>query len=224
MSSRTLYLDVLILLAGIFPSGLSYSLSYAFGLGDGAKDRRPKFLLILALPFVVLAGVLARFRPAAFTMSSPSAPQMAIAVGAVLGIFVLEFGAATLFSFARTRRLPRGIVLPQFWAGSLSLGQHALLVLVAVGEELVYRKVGIEILMGSFGWPAFAALAATAVLYSLNHTFFGPAAVVSKMTSGVAYGLLFLNTGSLLVPIVAHVGFNYLLLALMQRKQRQATA
>jgi membrane protease YdiL (CAAX protease family) len=75
-------------------------------------------------------------------------------------------------------------------------------VLVAVGEEFVFRGVLQNSLMGRFsGW---AAVLLSAAVFGILHAWRFPAAFVL----GVFLGVLFIVTGSLVVPIVAHITIN----------------
>ena len=219
MPYPTRSLELLLLLAGVFPSGLSYSLSYAFG-SDPGTENRPKFLLILSLPFVALLSITGLFHAEWLQIHGPSLPWLSGGVLAIAVVFLVEYLTALLWVIARTRRLPKGLALQQYWAGKMTWGQHALLVVIAVGEELVFRGLGYAILGGSMGLPTWLVVGITSVLYAFNHTFFGPVTATAKFASGVIYGLLYLASGSLLVPVIAHVGYNFALLSVSRIARR----
>ncbi len=66
-------------------------------------------------------------------------------------------------------------------------------------------------------WAASAVtagmgLAISAVAFGSNHAYFGWRNVVSKSVLGLAWGGLFLATGSLVAPVVSHLAFNALAL------------
>lgn len=212
MPYPTRSLELLIFLAGVFPSGLSHSLSYAFG-GKPGTESRPKFLLVLALPFPVLLLSVGLFHAEWLRIVFPSVAWIVggfLCIGLVFG---LEYLTAFVWALARTRRMPKGMALQQYWAGSMTWGQHALLVVLAAGEELVFRGFGNTILSQYLGLPVVLTILLTSILYAFNHTFFGPVTILAKFISGLAYGTLYVASGSLIVPIIAHLGFNSALLA-----------
>jgi membrane protease YdiL (CAAX protease family) len=219
MTSPTHYLDALVLLAGVFPSGLSYSLSYVLGMHDDTKRQRARFLLVLALPFALLALVLLHFRPGVFALQRPSWLGIGLAAAAIPVVWAAEYAAAAACILVRHRRLGGRMSLHGFWSGRLSLAQHALFVLIAIGEEFVFRKLGFDILGGGFGWGLAATLVATSFLYALNHIFFGLPILAAKFVSGCLYGLLYIFGGSLVLPVLAHLGYNHALLVALGRRR-----
>jgi len=72
------------------------------------------------------------------------------------------------------------------------------------GEELAYRGYAIPAVMVA-GGSAPVALALTSSAFALLHSYQGVLGVVRTGVVGVTMGVVFLHTGSLWPPIVAHV-------------------
>ena len=103
------------------------------------------------------------------------------------------------------------------WRSRLLPQDHALLAIVAAGEEIFYRLTWFDILR-SFGVPEWVTLAISSVAYGINHLALGPVSVISKMVAGMIYGSLYLFGGSIWLPITTHVLQNLVLLTVMARK------
>lgn len=79
-------------------------------------------------------------------------------------------------------------------------------VLVApVSEELLFRGA-LSTLIPIVGSSGFILI--SAVLFGGNHLHEGRKEVLLKTGNGLVYAALFVGTGNLLVPIVAHIGYN----------------
>ncbi len=72
------------------------------------------------------------------------------------------------------------------------------------GEELAYRAYAIPAVMVA-GGSAAAALALTSAAFAVLHSYQGVLGVVRTGVVGVIMGAVFLHTGSVWPPIVAHV-------------------
>ena len=72
------------------------------------------------------------------------------------------------------------------------------------GEELAYRGYAIPAVIVA-GGSAPAALAVTSVAFAVLHSYQGVLGVVRTGVVGVIMGMVFLHTGSLWPPMVAHV-------------------
>jgi membrane protease YdiL (CAAX protease family) len=225
MSHPTPYLELLLLLAAVYPSGLSHSLGYVLRLDLESVRHRWSFLGLFAAPYVLVALATLYFLPALF--ESPRISPGLLLLGFVLIPVVasLEYATGIAYGVVRTGRLPtRAAAVHQFWSGPLSLSQHASLAVIAIGEEFVFRLLDFNVLVTSLGLSLLPVLAITSLLYALNHTQFGMQVMIQKLASGVLFGLVYFATGSLLVPLVAHVGYNWSLVAMFQRRNIERSA
>jgi len=95
---------------------------------------------------------------------------------------------------------------------------------LAVAEELLWRQVFIGWLVRDAGWSDVSAVALSAALFGLNHYWFGIRNVVAKGVDGAAWGALLVVSGSVLVPILAHVTFQSLVWRRLQNQHRAREA
>jgi uncharacterized protein len=87
-----------------------------------------------------------------------------------------------------------------------------LLLFGAVGEEMLFRGYGFQVLVKGIG--AFATILPTAVLFGLAHSQnlnFGPLPLTNTILWGVVLGYSFLRSGDLWLPIGLHFGWNWTL-------------
>lgn len=82
--------------------------------------------------------------------------------------------------------------------------------IIGLSEELIYRKVWINIL-DQLGINIYVIVIVTALVYGLNHVFMGSNAVFQKIISGLIYGTLYILSGSIIIPIITHVTQNVII-------------
>ena len=86
------------------------------------------------------------------------------------------------------------------------------LVFGAVGEEMLFRGYGFQVLVRAMG--PFATILPVAVLFGLAHSAnfgFGLLALVNTTLWGVVLGYAFIRSGDLWLPIGLHFGWNWTL-------------
>ncbi|MDX2149208.1 MAG: CPBP family intramembrane glutamic endopeptidase [Bryobacteraceae bacterium] len=82
----------------------------------------------------------------------------------------------------------------------------------AVGEEMLFRGYGFQLLMGRLG--AFATILPAGLIFGLAHganLSFSPLGLVNTAGWGILLGYAFLRTGELWMPIGLHFGWNWVL-------------
>jgi membrane protease YdiL (CAAX protease family) len=87
-----------------------------------------------------------------------------------------------------------------------------LLLFGAVGEEMLFRGYGFQVLVKGIG--PFATVLPVAVLFGLAHSQnlnFGPLALLNTILWGVVLGFAYLRSGDLWLPIGLHFGWNWAL-------------
>lgn len=123
------------------------------------------------------------------------------------GAACLVLGVPLLTGFARLRPDPNHPAN----AGSFLLVSLAL-VFGAVGEELMFRGYGFQLLLARIG--PFATILPVSVLFGVfhaNNPNVTPLAVVNTIGWGVVLGVAFLRSGDLWLPIGLHFGWNWVL-------------
>lgn len=87
-----------------------------------------------------------------------------------------------------------------------------LLLFGAVGEEMLFRGYGFQVLVKGMG--PFATVLPVSVLFGLAHSQnlnFGPLALFNTILWGVVLGYAYLRSGDLWLPIGLHFGWNWAL-------------
>jgi membrane protease YdiL (CAAX protease family) len=87
-----------------------------------------------------------------------------------------------------------------------------LLLFGAVGEEMLFRGYGFQVLVKGIG--PFATILPVSVLFGLAHSQnlnFGPLALLNTILWGVVLGFAYLRSGDLWLPIGLHFGWNWAL-------------
>lgn len=217
MNTPTLYLNIVILIASVFPSGFSSSLSAVSRKKKESIDVTALFFNLL--PFLILLPAIFILKKEIFFFHFPTAFFYLIALVFVPVCLLLEYILNLLTIYFSTGKLYKGITLHSAWKPQLSTVYLSLLTLIAVGEELIYRQVWFALLAGTFHLPAIVIILVTSLFYGLNHLYFGLNSVLAKFISGCVYGGLYVISGySILVPIITHVLQNLILIFMTREK------
>lgn len=133
-----------------------------------------------------------------------SRQNLALGLAGGAGAALLVLVPALLVGAAEFQRAPG-------W--SPNAGSAAFLVIVllfgAVGEELLFRGYGFQVLLGTVG--EFATILPVAVLFGLAHSNnqnVSWVAIINTVLWGLLFGLAFLRSRDLWLPIGLHFGWN----------------
>lgn len=163
-------------------------------------------LWIAAILAVVVAGPGLVSPPEGGTVPSWLPPGGAIATGMVIG--AVAPALAVLVSPALRAKLVAPLArLSFFLPGTPTERRWFALVSVRAGicEEVLYRGFLLRYLLAlPFGLSLVAALVASSLMFGLAHLYQGAAGVVGTAAMAFALGLLYLTSGSLLLPILLH--------------------
>jgi membrane protease YdiL (CAAX protease family) len=135
-----------------------------------------------------------------------SGRNLLLGVAGGVGAAGLVIGGPLLVGAARIQDLPE-----TFNFGSV-LFVSVVLLFGAVGEEMLFRGYGFQLLLGKLG--PYATILPVSVLFALAHsgnlnvTVLG---LVNTMAWGVLLGWAFLRSGDLWLPIGLHYGWNCVL-------------
>jgi CAAX protease family protein len=217
MNTRTLFLDSLLLASAAFPSG--FSATAASVLRVDIRRATTAFLLLLLTPLLVAFLGSWSVRPELFFLRPPHAWVILLAIAAAPATLLLEWGLHNVVAFVRSGVYQRGIALHDFWQGPGPAVQLLWITLIALGEEIVFRRIWIEVLEQSFGFSALWALMASSIMYGVNHLYFGGSSVMAKTAAGLVYGGLYLlDDHSLWSPFLAHALQNSILLGIAAKR------
>ena len=142
--------------------------------------------------------------------------------GAALGAAAALPMLALLLWCLRTRWAPMrrlvGLVeerLGPYLANASGGGLVLLACLAGLGEELLFRGV-VQVWLAE-RVPIWLALAGASLLFGVGHWLSASYAILASLI-GAYLGLVFLLTGNLLAPIVAHAAYDVVALALLTRR------
>ncbi|MFD0275585.1 type II CAAX prenyl endopeptidase Rce1 family protein [Kitasatospora sp. NPDC127111] len=237
MWSHTRSLECLVLAATVAPAEL-VRVATAFGPGGagsgpgegrtGTGRGRAAWFALFGAPaaYLVVTGLaLAVAASGGFapdTLTGWRADAVWLPAAAVTGTALV--GAE--FLAGAVPRLPRGAnglrLAVHRSSGVATPGYAAAILATAVAEELLYRGLWIGVLHQRLELPTAVATAVAALAYALGHLFFGGLAVVQKTLSGAVFGVLLVASGSLAVPLVAHLAQNAAVHLLAVRQERGA--
>jgi uncharacterized protein len=167
-------------------------------------------LLVIALGLGNLGGV------SPFASLRLDAVWAGIGLGAALPMLTL------LHWCLRTSWQPmRGLValveerLGPYLADASPGGIVLLAILAGIGEELLFRGV-IQVWLAE-RFPVWLAVAGASVLFGVGHWLSSAYAALATLI-GAYLGLVFLLSGNLLAPIVAHAGYDVVALWVLARR------
>lgn len=135
-----------------------------------------------------------------------SAENLGLGIAGGIGAACIVLGPPLLVGAAHLTISP-----PQPTAGTLPF-VSLLLAAGAVGEELLFRGYGFQILLAAVG--PYAAILPMAAIFALMHTTNPNAAwfgIANTFGFGVLFGYAFLRTRDLWLPIGLHFGWNFTL-------------
>lgn len=210
IDTRTLYLEVIILAAVVWPSGFGYSL-YAAWRGR-PQMATTALLAVLTVPFLAVVPVVWMLRPGIFVFAPPKMSYLGLAVILAPIALLIEYVVQALALFLREGTFRRRVAIHSFWQSRLPPRDHFLMATIGVGEELFYRMIWCGVL-ASMSVPLGWALVISSIAYGVNHLAFGPISAMSKTITGVLYGSLYLFGGSIWPSIIMHVLQNLTLFA-----------
>jgi len=130
-----------------------------------------------------------------------------VGIAAGFGAAILIIGGPVAVGAARFEMTPEN---PGSWSAAAFV--TAILIFGAVGEELLFRGYGFQILLGSIG--PVATLILTSLLFGWAHTSNQNAStlgIINTAGFGLLLGYAFIRSGDLWLPIGLHFGWNWIL-------------
>jgi membrane protease YdiL (CAAX protease family) len=145
--------------------------------------------------------------------SGPLLAAAAVALGVVL--YLVDATTANFGPAARARQRATNTILEGRFAALQQFRPApavflTLAVLVVGTEEIVWRAYLIRAIQSHDVQGQLLVTALAAAAYGLNHYYFGLRNVLVKSFHGLVWGIIFVRTGSLLVPLVSHMTFEVL--------------
>ncbi|MEP1145294.1 MAG: type II CAAX endopeptidase family protein [Henriciella sp.] len=133
-----------------------------------------------------------------------------VLIGAMVGPFLLIIPSVLVGSFMSEQgwqyreEVNEAVFAPQNW----SLAYIFIAVFMApVVEEVAFRGVAFGAII-SRGLSPIAAVTISSLAFAFSHLQYSPAAMFVVFLSGVGFAILRLMSGTVLVPIIAHITAN----------------
>ncbi len=137
------------------------------------------------------------------------ATLVGLAAVAPLAVGLLVVNRFPIGPFSRLKEIVDRVVVPLF--SRTTVFELAMISLVAgIGEELLCRGLIQEGLSKAFGPPygIVIGLAVGSIIFGACHWITRTYAILATLV-GVYFGLLFILTGNLLAPVVAHAAYDF---------------
>jgi membrane protease YdiL (CAAX protease family) len=162
---------------------------------------------IYLVDYATKAALVAIAWPVAVWLAPATARRCArlIAIALFAACIVVGVGSQALVPFLEAWRLFEWPHIP--WPALHVFDLTAGLLLNAVAEELIYRRIA----LAALPFSAHGNLAASALLFGLIHWGGGPGAIFAAALTALALGYAYQRTGSLTLVIVAHYLVNLVL-------------
>ena len=197
--------------------------------GEGARLRFYRLVLVAQLGLVLtVAGIwlLGSIPALSFGLTAPDSPAMNVALAAFLVTLV---ASTVVLRHTGDRRLKRalqlaGPLLPmttaeRWWFALVSLG-------AGFSEELACRGFMIFYLGTYLPWLGLrGAVVVSSLAFGLGHLYQGVRGVLVTAMAGLFLATVYVISGTLLVPMVAHAAIDLRLLAIFTPERlRKLTA
>lgn len=171
----------------------------------------------------LLALVIARLtgRPLLAYLSWDANAAVAGLMGSLpLGLIFVVCISWPVGPLRRIATLAREVIVPLF-APCTPLDLLVVAVAAGLGEELLFRGLLQQALTNWLG--TWGSLVAASVVFGLFHPF-TPTYVLLAALAGLVLGVLWLITGNLLAPVVAHGVYDWVALVYLVRSEKRLTA
>jgi len=91
---------------------------------------------------------------------------------------------------------------------------------ISFWEELFFRGFGFYLFRDILHYNALFVIMLTSILFGMYHVFSGKIAVVPKTIGGIMLGCMYLLSGNLVFPYLAHVSWNVLIWRLWRERAK----
>lgn len=211
------YLDILLLMITFCP-GLFIQCLVWSPMKTNQQNLKD-FFKWLSLAYLTIILIVYFVNPSNFTgfgnFIHVISPQI---IAAPFFLLFLELTISYLFVFFS--HSSRGTVKITIDGLSGSFNDYIFVFLIAFFEELVYRLFWFNILHDSLYLNQLLIILISAVAFSINHILMGKEVFISKLVTGIFYGLIYLEFNNFWVVIYIHLIGN-LLVVLVHRLLRR---
>jgi membrane protease YdiL (CAAX protease family) len=168
-------------------------------------------IVALGLVYLLLRNS-ATSLPIPFRLTIPSRKRLAIALSTILVLIGVNVVVLTPFQYldAHTWRLtrfpaPTNIVVQSF---DVTVGTA----LAGLSEEVVFRFYLINLFLLR-RWSLAMAVLLSTLIFAGIHWSYGPGITIFAALAGLMFASLYIATGNLALPVIAHAGFDAVVFA-----------
>lgn len=207
MSIPTLCLSLLCLLLMVYPGALPSIISnmiYTNRKYDSTKKKNSFWLLNVGS--YILICILIVVQPGYDLKVLLPEKSVFYLIGLLLGVLLVGFELLAGAGFRLLLGKKVGKLTVDERIGKESTFVKMSVFLVAMGEEIVFRSLGYEVICEHLMLSEACFVVISAALYGINHIHEGFEVFIEKLLTGALLGTLFLISGkSVIAPLIAHV-------------------
>lgn len=217
MDIRIRFLNILCLMLLVYPVAVPSIVSNMFynHLKHDPQKQRQSFWLFSILNFTTIITLI--FIQPNYTKDLVAIHYFTLDWNVLIGflaaplLILMEFGIGALVTKLQNKKIGSFVVDERI--GKEKRWIQVAILIFAVMEELLFRGIGYYIITQKMELPIWVFFMFSASLYAINHIHEGFLTAVQKMLTGFILCFLFVvSKESLLVPIVAHVTENILII------------
>lgn len=200
--------DTLILMALVFPGSLNSIIK---------KPQRSSFkfsmVSTIAVYIVLITFTLMIKMNEFLFFNNPSWVWYLVAPLFGFLCIAIEYMIGAVQIYIQQGKFPKRFAVHSYYSVKIDLMVILLIITLVVLEELILRQAIFTIFFNGFQFQVWLVIALSALIYGLNHIFFGLSIVPQKIMSGVIFALLYYYSGlALVIPFLAHLTQNLTLL------------
>ncbi|SCX19463.1 CAAX protease self-immunity [Lachnospiraceae bacterium YSD2013] len=219
MNIRILYLEILCLLLLVYPVAVPNILSnMIYNNIKHDKTKQKYSFWIFCIVFFTLTVWLPTYLLGckSLTLINASVWHGLVGILAAPLLIIVEILVGILASLAAKKKI--GEITVDERIGKESPFIWLCVILVAILEELLFRGICFEIL-GSLDVNIYVCIVISALLYAINHCHEGVVTTLQKVLTGAFLASMYVLSGyNIIVPILAHVFENVILIVWSKRK------
>lgn len=219
MSIPTLCLSLLCLLLLVYPGAMPSILSnMLYGKKRYMYDKKKISFWIFNVGIYFLITILIVIQPEYSLIIRPVNNSWLWVVSLIMPFLIIgiELMVGVIISAVSGKKISKLSVDERI--GKEKFFVKVAVLIVAAGEEVVFRGLGYEILCQNIMLSETSFLVISAFLYGINHIHEGFEVFLEKIVSGAIFGILFLaSEKSVIVPLIAHVLENVIIIVWSRR-------
>lgn len=200
MSTHILCLNILIILFTISPISIVQLIISSIG-GNRQAMSSKTVNYIIAIIYIVIVSSILILDIKLFKFDLPNEYWWYI-IAIIMPFVVILIEYVLVKIILKCRGDDRKISITNLGADNIL--SKLSVILIGVLEEVVYRQIWFAILLKAFGFNIVIVILLSAVVYASNHIAIGKYVFYQKIISGCIYCLLYVLSGSVIIPMITH--------------------